>query len=138
MINEKIKKVSPSIDEWLKEAKNDPASLHEGMFLVHNGIVRQTPRNKVREGLDDGLIVKGMEFAYDAAKVDEAIAETYKMDGIFYVRVWLNEGQLELGDDIMYVLIGGDIRPHVVDALQFLVGKIKSKCVTEIEQKSNC
>jgi len=56
-------------------------------------------------------------------------------DGIFYVRVWLNEGQLELGDDIMYVLIGGDIRPHVVDALQFLVEKIKSECVTEIEQK---
>jgi molybdopterin synthase catalytic subunit len=57
------------------------------------------------------------------------------MDGIFHVRVWLNEGRLELGDDIMYVLIGGDIRPHVIDALQFLVGKIKTECVTEIEQK---
>ena len=57
------------------------------------------------------------------------------MHGIFLVRVWLNEGQLELGDDIMYVLIGGDIRPHVIDALQFLVGKIKNECVTEIEQK---
>jgi len=68
-------------------------------------------------------------------KVDAAIAETNKMDGIFYVKVWLNEGQLEVGDDIMYVLIGGDIRPHVVDALQFLVEKIKTQCVTEIEQK---
>jgi len=127
----------PSIDEWLKEAKTDPAALQEGMFLVHNGIVRQTPKAKVRQGLDDGSQVKGMVFAYDAAKVDAVIAETYKMDGIFHVRVWLNEGQLELGDDIMYVLIGGDIRPHVIDALQFLVGKIKSECVTEIEQKSN-
>jgi molybdopterin synthase catalytic subunit len=131
-----MKKLSPSIDEWLKEAKADPAALQEGMFLVHNGIVRQTPKVKVRQGIDDGLIVKGMEFAYDAAKVESAIAETYKMDGIFHVRVWLNEGQLALGDDIMYVLIGGDIRPHVIDALQFLVGKIKSECVTEIEQKS--
>ena len=68
-------------------------------------------------------------------KVDAAVAETYKMDGIFHVRVWLNEGRLELGDDIMYVLIGGDIRPHVIDALQFLVGKIKTECVTEIEHK---
>lgn len=134
MINEKMKKLSPSMDEWLKEAKTDPAALQEGMFLVHNGVVRQTPKAKVRQGIDDGSIVTGMEFAYDAAKVDTAIAETYKMDGIFYVRVWLNEGQLELGDDIMYVLIGGDIRPHVVDALQFLVEKIKSECVTEIEQ----
>lgn len=135
MINEKMKKISPSIDEWLKEAKADPASLQEGMFLVHNGVVRKTPKAKVRRGIDDGSMVKGMEFDYDAAKVDAAIAETYKMDGIFHVRVWLNEGQLELGDDIMYVLIGGDIRPHVVDALQFLVEKIKSECVTEIEQK---
>lgn len=135
MIDEKLKKQSPSIDEWLKEAKKDPASLQEGMFLVHNGVVRQTPKVKVREGIDDGSLVKGMEFTYDAAKVETAIDETYKMNGIFHVRVWLNEGHLQLGDDIMYVLIGGDIRPHVVDALQFLVGKIKSECVTEIESK---
>lgn len=135
MINEKMKKALPSIDEWLKEAKTDPVALKEGMFLVHNGIVRQTPKIMVRQGIDDGSLIKGMEFAYDAAKVAAAIAEAQKMDGIFHVRVWLNEGQLELGDDIMYVLIGGDIRPHVVNALQFLVEKIKTECVTEIEQK---
>lgn len=127
------KKTSPSIDQWLREAKADPVSLKEGMYLVHNGVVRQTPKAKVRQGIDDGSMVTGMEFTYDAGKVDEVIAETYKMDGIFHVRVWLNEGILELGDDIMYVLIGGDIRPHVIDALQFLVGKIKNECVTEIE-----
>ena len=130
-----MKKVPPAIDEWLKEAKADPAALQEGMFLVHNGVVRQTPKARVRQGIDDGSLVKGMEFAYEAAKVEEAIAETYKREGIFYVKVWLNEGQLNLGDDIMYVLIGGDIRPHVIDALQYLVGRIKNECVTEIEQK---
>ncbi|SHH95740.1 molybdenum cofactor biosynthesis protein MoaE [Clostridium grantii] len=135
MFNEKIKKVSPSMDQWLKEAKSHVEALQEGMFLVHNGVVRQTPKVKVRQGIDDGSLVNGMEFSYDAAKVDEAIAETYKMEGIFHVRAWLNEGHLELGDDIMYVLIGGDIRPHVIDALQYLVEKIKSQCVTEIEQK---
>lgn len=134
MSSGKIKKQPPSIDEWLKEAKADPAALQQGMFLIHNGVVRRTPKAKVRQGIDDGSTVKGMEFAYDAAKVEAAVAEAYKMDGIFHVRVWLNEGHLEPGDDIMYVLIGGDIRPHVIDALQFLVGKLKSECVTEIEQ----
>jgi molybdopterin synthase catalytic subunit len=137
MSDENMKKKSPSMDEWLKEAKADPTASQEGMFLVHNGVVRQTPKAKVRQGIDDGSSVKGMEFDYDAAKVDAAIAEAYKMDGIFHIRVWLNRGKLELGDDIMYVLIGGDIRPRVIDALQFLVGKIKSECVTEIEQKYN-
>jgi molybdopterin synthase catalytic subunit len=131
----KTKKTAPSVDEWLREAKADPAALNVGMFLVHNGVVRQTPKAKVRQGLDEGTLVTGMEFSYDAAKLEEAIAEAYKLDGIFYIRVWLNEGQLEVGDDIMLVLIGGDIRPHVVDALQFLVGKIKNECVTEIEHK---
>lgn len=135
MLEKSIKKAAPSIDKWLKEAKKDTSALNEGMYLVHNGVVRQTPKAKVRQGIDDGSTVKGMEFSYNSVKVEEFIKETYKMDGIFHVRVWLNEGQLEVGDDIMYVLIGGDIRPHVIDALQFLVEKIKSECVIEIEKK---
>ena len=38
-----------------------------------------------------------------------------------------------MGDDIMLVLVGGDIRPHVIDALQALVGEIKNHCVVEQE-----
>lgn len=128
-----MSKLSPSMDEWLKEAKADPKALKTGMFLIHNGVVRQTPRAKARYGIDDGSMVKEMEFSYDALKVDEAIAKAYEMDGIFHIRVWLNEGRLGLGDDIMYVLIGGDIRPHVINALQFLIERIKSECVTETE-----
>jgi len=128
------KKVSPSIDKWLKEAKSESKALNEGMYLVHNGIVRQSSRAKVRQGVEDDN-VKGMDFDYDAAKVDQSVAETKKMNGIFHVRVWLNQGQLEVGEDIMYVLIGGDIRPHTIDALQFLVAKIKNDCVKEIEKK---
>ena len=130
-----MKKVSPSMDIWLKEAKSDPVSLEEGMYLVHNGVVRQTPKLMVRQGIDDGSKVRGMEFSYDEIKVNEVIAETKKMKGIFHVRVWLNQGQLQVGDDIMYVLVGGDIRPNVIDALQFLVEKVKNECVIEIEQK---
>jgi molybdopterin synthase catalytic subunit len=50
--------------------------------------------------------------------------------------VWLNEGQLSVGDDIIFLLIDGDIRPHVVDAIQLLIGKIKTECVTEIKQNT--
>ncbi|OPL14720.1 MAG: molybdopterin biosynthesis protein [Firmicutes bacterium ML8_F2] len=136
MINEEIKKERPSIDQWFREAKADPAAAKVGMFLIHSGIVRQTPKAKVRKGIDDGTMVRGMDFSYDALKVEETIAETRKMEGIFYVRVWLNEGYLETGDDIMYIMVGGDIRPHVIDALQSLVEKIKTECVTEIEHKA--
>lgn len=129
-----MKKESPSMDAWLKEAKAHESAPKIGMYLTHNGVVRRDARAKVRQGAEDTCDVTGMFFDYDAAMVDAVIAETYNMPGIYYIRVWLNRGELAIGDDIMYVLIGGDIRPHVVDALQSLVGKIKTECVVEKEQ----
>ena len=128
-----MKKTSTSMDVWLQEAKSHPSAPKIGMYLTHNGIVRQTPKAKVRFGAEDAGEVTGMRFDYDADKVDAVVADAYKMEGIYYIKVWLNRGELEVGDDIMYVLIGGDIRPHVVDALQYLVGRIKTECVTETE-----
>ena len=134
-MNKNNKKPSPSMDQWIKEAKASEEALEIGMYLFHNGVVRVTPKAQVRQGIDDGSTITGMEFSYDQLKVDEVIAETYKREGIFYVRVWMNEGHLEPGDDIMYALVGGDIRPNVIDALQFLVGNLKNHCVTEVEIK---
>ena len=127
------KKLSPSMDEWLKEAKMHESAEKIGMYLTHNGIVRKSAKAKVRFGEENTKEVTGMFFSYDQEKVDDAISKTYQMEGIYYVKAWLNEGKLCVGDDIMYVLIGGDIRPHVVDALQFLVGKLKNECVDETE-----
>ena len=126
-------KASPSLDQWLKEAKQAPDAEKVGMYLTHNGTVRITPKAQVRNGQTDAAPVTGMEFSYDSQKLEQAIQEARKLEGIYYVRVWLNEGRLSVGDDLMYVLIGGDIRPHVVDALQFLVGTIKRECVVEKE-----
>lgn len=126
---------SPSMDQWLAEAKQDPSFRACGMYLVHNGTVRETPKQQVRQGIDDGSKVHGMTFSYDPDKVDAAASAARELPGIGYVRVWLNEGELSLGDDIMYVLIGGDIRPRVIDALQQLVGTIKNECVKEIEHR---
>ena len=128
-----MKKESPSIDQWLKEAKAHESAPKIGMYLTHNGTVRQTAKAKVRHGAEDTQEVTGMIFSYNEEKVNAVIADTYKMEGIYYIKVWLNEGALTMGDDIMYVLIGGDIRPRVVDALQYLVGRIKNECVVETE-----
>ena len=129
-----MKKTPPSMDAWLKEAKADPTAEKIGMYLVHNGTVRKSPKAQVREGVQNLSQVEGMYFSYDEEKVNAAVREAYKLDGIYYIRTWLNEGELNVGDDIMYVLIGGDIRPRVVDALQFLVEKIKTECVVETER----
>ena len=128
-----MSKPVPSVDAWLKEAKSHESAPLCGMYLTHNGTVRQTAKAKVRYGEENTKEVTGMIFSYDEEKVSAVIADTYQMDGIYYIKVWLNEGELKMGDDIMYVLIGGDIRPRVVDALQYLVSRVKNECVVETE-----
>ena len=114
-------KSMPSVDAWLREAKADASASGCGMYLTHNGAVRATPKSEVRgvetDGVAPGHKVGGMVFGYDADKVQAS-------------------GELAVGDDIMLVLIGGDIRPHVVDALQALVGTIKNECVSEVEREA--
>ena len=128
-----MSKPAPSIDAWLREAKAHESAPLCGMYLTHNGTVRQTAKAKVRYGAEDTQAVTGMIFSYDEEKVNAVISDACKLEGIYYIKVWLNEGQLTMGDDIMYVLIGGDIRPRVVDALHYLVGRIKNECVVETE-----
>ena len=125
-------KPEPSMDQWLAEAKASKNADKCGMFLTHNGIVRSTAKAQVRQG-EEMPAVAQVDFSYDAAGVEAAVAEALTWDGVYYVKVWLNEGVLEVGESIMYVLIGADIRPRCIDALQNLVGKIKNELVVEKE-----
>ena len=130
---EKHKNKVPSADAWLSEAKKQPGSDECGMYLFHNGVVRRSARAKVRSGEVDAPEVRKLFLCYDREKADAAVKSALAMPGIRYARVWINEGELDIGDDMMLVLVGGDIRPHVIEALQKLVGEIKNNCVTERE-----
>ncbi len=123
----------PSIDQWLAEAKQDPQAAQCGMYLTHNGVVRATPKAQVREGVEGLPEVSCVEFSYDADGLAQAVEEAKTWPGVYYVRVWLNEGCVNVGDSLMYVLIGADIRPNCIDALQRLVGHIKNDLVVEKE-----
>ena len=50
------KKTSPSMDSWLKEAKAHESAPKIGMYLTHNGIVRESAKAKVRQGAADTRI----------------------------------------------------------------------------------
>ena len=121
------------MDKWLEEAKASDVADQCVMFLVHNGVVRVTPKAHVREGRQGLGEVAQVDFSYDAEGVEAAMQDALSWPGVYYVKVWLNEGVLSVGDSIMYVLIGADIRPNCIDALQKLVGKIKNDLVGEKE-----
>ena len=115
----------PRFETWLDEIKTGPESARIGMYLMHNGVVRGTRR--------DGTPVTGMDLTYDRERLSAIIAEIEERPGVVAVRVWINEGQLTVGDEIMRVLVGGDIRENVFGALQEMVRLIKTECVKERE-----
>ena len=117
----------PSLDEWLAQAKQEDGAADIGMYLCHNGVVRSYSR--------DGRPVTGMDLAADRERLEEILATARLMEGVSIVRAWINEGQLAVGDDIMYVMVGGDIRDNVLEALAALVRMIKTEVVTEVEQR---
>ena len=77
--------------------------------------------------------VHGMRLGVDRPRFDRALAEALTWPGVVAVDGWVNEGDLRVGDDIMKVVVAGDIRENVFGALQQLVGIIKKEVVTESE-----
>ncbi|MEN6622530.1 MAG: molybdenum cofactor biosynthesis protein MoaE [Smithella sp.] len=113
------------IDEWLNEIKktNNPESL--GMVLVHNGIVRGTAKN--------GKSVKAMQLSYNQEALEKCVKSLEKREGITAIRAWINNGLLNIGDDIMYVLVAGRFRTDVLPVFQELLSTIKNEIVHEKE-----
>lgn len=117
--------VRPSMDAWLAELKTEAGAEGVGMYLVHNGVVRGHSR--------DGRPVSSMILGVDHERLAEILETARLMEGIVAVKAWVNEGDLAIGDDIMYVLVAGDIRDNVFGALQAVVKMIKTEVVTEEE-----
>ena len=115
----------PQFEGWLDEIKAGSESRRIGMYLMHNGVVRGTAR--------DGTPVTGMDLSYDRPRLGTIITEIQQRPGVVAVKAWINEGHLAVGDDIMRVLVAGDIRENVFGALQELVRLVKTECVKESE-----
>jgi len=113
------------IEQWLDEIKAtaDPNEL--GMILVHNGIVRGMSKK--------GEAVGKMLLTHDAAGLEKLIEQYERKDGVVDIRVWINSGELHVGDDIMLVLVAGRFRTDVLPVFESLIGKIKGEIVSERE-----
>jgi molybdopterin synthase catalytic subunit len=114
-----------TIAAWMEEikTKSDPEQL--GMILMHNGIVRGTSKQ--------GEPVKKMNLSYDADKLGKLVAEQKMKEGIVDIRVWINSGELQIGDDIMLLLVAGRFRTDVLPVFEFVLSTIKKEIVREQE-----
>ena len=107
----------------IDKIKKHPNYHQAGMILCHNGVVRSTSR--------DGREVSGLTITVDHEKLRRVIEENKAKPGIIEILVEIAENRhLPVGDDVMFIVIAGDIREHVISVMNDTLNRIK-KMVTQ-------
>ena len=114
------------VNKMIKTLKGHPDYPKMGMIASHLGVVRETSLS--------GEKVKGIEVEFDQNVLTKIIAEIKKIEGIVDVLIDTAEGYLNVGEDIMAVVVGGDTREHVFPALVDTVNRIKTEATQKKEQ----
>ncbi len=106
-------------NDFIKTIKKHPEYDKVGMILCHNGVVRDTSR--------DGRRVSGLKINVDHAKLATVIEENKKKQGIIEILVKIAEDlDLKVGDDVMMLVVAGDIRDNVIKVLHETLNAIKT------------
>ena len=115
-----------NINKIMQQIKNHPDFDKAGMVLCHNGVVRATSR--------DGRKVSGLRVSVDHQKLDHILSEQKQKPGILDIRVEIAENkELEVGDDVMLLLVAGDIRENVIAVLTDTLNLIKTTVTEKTE-----
>lgn len=114
------------IEHLIQKIKAHPEYDQAGMILCHNGVVRSTSR--------DGRAVTGLRVTVDPEKL-QSIVDTRKKDpGIIDILVEINADQeLSVGDDVMFLVVAGDIRENVLATLENTLNAIKTTVTRKTE-----
>ena len=115
-----------NINELMNSIKAHPDFDKVGMILCHNGVVRATSR--------DGRKVSGLRVSVDHEKLDRIISEQKQSSGIIDIQVEIEENRdLEVGDDVMLLVVAGDIRENVIAILTKTLNLIKTTVTEKTE-----
>ena len=109
----------------IKKIKSHPDYRRVGMILCHNGVVRGTSR--------DGTPVRSVTVRAEHEAIERIVAEQKKRPGIIEIIVDVNEGKLDVGDDVLAIVVAGDIREHVIPVLSDTLNLIKAQGTKKIE-----
>lgn len=115
-----------NLTDLVAQVKRHPDFNKVGMILCHNGVVRGSSR--------DGKPVSEVTVRADRKRLEAVLAEIKAMPGIIEVLAHVNEGTLKVGEDVMYVVVAGDFRENVFDAIIAAVNRIKAEVTSKTER----
>ncbi|HQM20113.1 MAG TPA: molybdenum cofactor biosynthesis protein MoaE [Deltaproteobacteria bacterium] len=98
-----------------------------GMILCHNGVVRGTSR--------DGSPVGSVDVRADRETIEAIVEEQKKRPGIIEILYEVNEGNLKVGDDLLMIVVAGDIREHVIPVMTDTLNAIKARGTKKQEHR---
>ena len=114
------------ITELIQTVKKHPDYRKVGMVLCHNGVVRGTSR--------DGRKVSGLRVSVNHEKLRRIIEAQKARTGIVEILVQIAEDQdLSVGEDVMLLLVAGDIRENVIAVLHDTLNAIKTTVTEKTE-----
>ncbi|MBC8432341.1 MAG: molybdenum cofactor biosynthesis protein MoaE [Desulfobacterales bacterium] len=110
----------------INNIKKHPDYHRAGMILCHNGVVRSTSR--------DGRKVSGLTISVDNEKLEQVVASNKQTPGIVEILVEFNANRnLSVGDDVMLLVVAGDIRETVIRVLTDTLNAIKTTVTHKTE-----
>ena len=116
------------ISQTIAEMKKDPDfAKNTGMILIHNGIVRAW-------SLKNRLAVTDLEVISDYKRIELLRSEYEKKPGIYKIIIQARSGNLKPGDDLLFIIVAGDIRENVKPVMSELLDRIKTECVQKKER----
>jgi molybdopterin synthase catalytic subunit len=115
-----------NLQRLIESIKQRPDFADAGMILCHNGVVRKTSR--------DGRPVSGLSVAVDHDRLDALIDAYKKRPGIVDIQVEIAEGRrLRIGDDVMHIVVAGDVRENVIRTLEDVLNDVKTHVTRKTE-----
>lgn len=110
----------------IADIRKHPHFRKAGMLLCHNGVVREHAR--------DGRKVRGLRVRVDHDRLKQVLDQQKKRAGIVDVRVAIAEEQdLAVGEDVMILIVAGDIRENVIAVLTDTLNLIKTTVTEKTE-----
>jgi molybdopterin synthase catalytic subunit len=115
------------ITKTIAALKKEPGFTENvGMVLIHNGVVRSWSRK-------DRSSVGHVDVAVNEEKLAALRDEYAKKPGIFRIIIEAQTGRLKQGDDLLFIVVAGDIREHVKPVLAELLDRVKAEAVIKTE-----
>lgn len=121
---------SVSLDRLIARVKAHPQISRAGMILCHNGIVREFDRSGARR-------VSGLKVAVNGSEIERVRLWAESQPGIVAVEVEALDGEFHVSDDLLYVVVAGDLRENVFAVMREIVERIKADGVRKTELYSD-